>query len=105
MQTNNQQTNEDQINIIEILFSLLSQRLLIILSLIIFTFLGIIYNHYNPDVFTTSATVLITKDQSDPSSFLLNNENEFLYNKYVDREDHASVFKSCLLYTSDAADE
>ena len=97
MQTDNQQTNEDQINIIEILFSLLSQRLLIILSLIIFTFLGIIYNHYNPDVFKTSATVLITKDQSDPSSFLLNNENEFLYNKYVDREDHASVFKSTLI--------
>ena len=50
MELSNQQTNEDQINIIGILFSLLSQRLLIILSLIIFTFLGIIYNYYQPDV-------------------------------------------------------
>ena len=48
-------------------------------------------------MFQTTATLLITKDQSDPSSFLLNNENEFLYNKYVDREDHASVFKSTLI--------
>ena len=97
MELSNQQTNEDQINIIEILFSLLSQRLLIILSLIIFTFLGIIYNYCQPGMFQTNATLLITKDQSDPSSFLLNNENEFLYNKYVDREDHASVFKSTLI--------
>jgi uncharacterized protein involved in exopolysaccharide biosynthesis len=96
MELSNQQTNEDQINIlifIEILFSLLSQRFLIILSLIIFTFLGIIYNYCQPGMFQTNATLLITKDQSDPSSFLLNNENEFLYNKYVDREDQASVFK------------
>ena len=86
MQTDNQQTNEDQINIIEILFSLLSQRFLIILSLIIFTFLGIIYNYYQPGMFQTNATLLITKDQSDPSSFLLNNENEFLYKFLVFRQ-------------------
>ena len=97
MELSNQQTNEDQINIIEILFSLLSQRFLIILSLIIFTFLGIIYNYYQPGMFQTNATLLITKDQSDPSSFLLNNENEFLYNKYIEGEDHASVFNSTLI--------
>ena len=40
METNNEHTNEDQINIIEILFTILSQRFLIISSLIIFIFLG-----------------------------------------------------------------
>jgi len=44
METNNEHTNEDQINIIEILFTILSQRFLIISSLIIFIFFGIIYN-------------------------------------------------------------
>jgi len=97
MELSNQHTNEEQIDVIGILLSIVSHRLLIIISILIFFFLGIIYTHYHPDVFTTSATLLITKDQSDPSSFLLNNENEFLYNKYVDREDHASVFKSTLI--------
>ena len=80
METNNEHTNEDQINIIEILFTILSQRFLIISSLIIFIFFGIIYNYYHQDIFKTNATLLISEDQSDPSSFINNNEYQFLYN-------------------------
>ena len=68
METNNGHTQEDQIDIIEILFTILSQRFLIISSLIIFIFLGIIYNYYHQDIFKTNATLLISEDQSDPSS-------------------------------------
>ena len=97
MELSNQQTNEEQMDVLGILLSILKYRLLIIISILIFFFLGIIYTHYHPDVFNTSATLLITKDESDPSSFLLNNENEFLYNKYIEGEDHASVFNSTLI--------
>ena len=98
MELSNQQTNEEQTaDVLGILLSVVSHRLWIIVSIVTSIFLGIIYNYYNPDVFKTAATLLITKDQSDPSSFLLNNENEFLYNKYIEGEDHASVFNSTLI--------
>ena len=60
MHTNKEHTNEDQIDIIEILFTILSQRFLIISSLIIFIFLGIMYNYYHQDIFKTNATLLIS---------------------------------------------
>ena len=97
METNNEHTNEDQINIIEILFTILSQRFLIISSLIIFIFLGMIYNYYHQDIFKTNATLLISEDQSDPSSFINNNEYQFLYNNKIDSEDQVSIFKSTLI--------
>jgi len=97
METNNEHTNEDQINIIEILFTILSQRFLIISSLIIFIFLGTIYNYYHQDIFKTNATLLISEDQSDPSSFINNNEYQFLYNNKIDSEDQVSIFKSTLI--------
>jgi Mrp family chromosome partitioning ATPase/uncharacterized protein involved in exopolysaccharide biosynthesis len=97
MELSNQQTSEEQTDVLGILLSIVSHRLLIIVSLLISILIGIIYINYKPDVFKTAATLLITKDQADPSSFLLNNENEFLYNKYIEREDHASVFKSTLI--------
>ena len=85
MQTNNQHTQEDQIDIIQIIFTILSQRFLIISSLIIFIFLGIMYNYYHRDIFKTNATILISEDQSDPSSFINNNEYQFLYNNKLER--------------------
>jgi uncharacterized protein involved in exopolysaccharide biosynthesis len=97
METNNGHTQEDQIDIIEILFTILSQRFLIISSLIIFIFLGIIYNYYHQDIFKTNATLLISEDQSDPSSFINNNEYQFLYNNKIDSEDQVSIFKSTLI--------
>lgn len=97
METNNRHTQEDQIDIIEILFTILSQRFLIISSLIIFIFLGIIYNYYHQDIFKTNATLLISEDQSDPSSFINNNEYQFLYNNKIDSEDQVSIFKSTLI--------
>ena len=97
MELSNQQPHEEQTDVLGIVLSILSHRFLIIVSILISIFIGIIYTYYNPDVFKTAATLLITKDQSDPSSFLLNNENEFLYNKYIEGEDHASVFNSTLI--------
>ena len=97
MHTNKEHTNEDQIDIIEILFTILSQRFLIISSLIIFIFLGIMYNYYHQDIFKTNATLLISEDQSDPSSFINNNEYQFLYNNKIDSEDQVSIFKSTLI--------
>ena len=70
MQTNSQHTQEDQIDIIQIIFTILSQRILIVSSLIVFTLIGIVYNYYHHDVFQTNATILISEDQSDPSSFI-----------------------------------
>lgn len=97
MQTNNQHTQEDQIDIIQIIFTILSQRILIISSLIIFTLIGIVYNYYHHDIFQTNATILISEDQSDPSSFINNNEYQFLYNNKIENKDQVSIFKSTLI--------
>ena len=97
MEQDSQHNQEEQIDIIEILFAILSQRFLIISSLIIFIFLGIMYNYYHQDIFKTNATLLISEDQSDPSSFINNNEYQFLYNNKIDSEDQVSIFKSTLI--------
>mgnify|MGYP000677828701 CR=1 FL=1 len=97
MQTNSQHTQEDQIDIIQIIFTILSQRILIVSSLIVFTLIGIVYNYYQHDVFQTNATILISEDQSDPSSFINNNEYQFLYNNKIENKDQVSIFKSTLI--------
>ena len=55
MEQDSQHNQEEQIDIIEILFTILSQRFLIISSLIIFIFLGIMYNYYHQDIFKTNS--------------------------------------------------
>ena len=97
MQTNNQHKSEDEIDILEILFVLLSYRWLIFSSIIIFTIIGSLYNYYHQDIFKTNATLLISEDQSDPSSFINNNDYEFLYNNNLESEDQVSIFKSTLI--------
>ena len=59
MQTNNQHKSEDEIDILEILFVLLSYRWLIFSSIIIFAIIGSLYNYYHQDIFKTNATLLI----------------------------------------------
>ena len=97
MQTNNQHKSEDEIDLLEILFVLLSYRWLIFASIIIFAIIGSLYNYYHQDIFKTNATLLISDDQSDPSSFINNNDYEFLYNNSLDGEDQVSIFKSTLI--------
>ena len=97
IQENKKRNNEDEIDILEILFVVLSHRWIIFISIIIFAVIGSLYNYYKQDVFKTSATLLISEDQSDPSSFINNNEYQFLYNNNLENEDQVSVFKSTLI--------
>ena len=99
MQDNNQQNfiEEDSIDIIAILFTLLSNRWIIIISVTIFTIFGFSYNYYQQEIFKTYSTLFIDEDQSDASSFINNNEFQFLSNNSLDSEDHASLFKSTLI--------
>lgn len=99
MQNYNQQniTEEDSIDIIAILFTLLSNRWIIIISVTIFTIFGFSYNYYQQEIFKTYSTLFIDEDQSDASSFINNNEFQFLSNNSLDSEDHASLFKSTLV--------
>ena len=97
IQENKKRNNEDEIDILEILFVVLSHRWIIFISIIIFAVIGSLYNYYKHDVFKTSATLLISEDQSDPSSFINNNEYQFLYNNNLENEDQVSVFKSTLI--------
>jgi uncharacterized protein involved in exopolysaccharide biosynthesis/Mrp family chromosome partitioning ATPase len=97
MPTNNKQNNQDEIDILEILFFILSHRWIIFSSIIIFAIIGSLYNYYQQDIYKTNATLLISEDQSDPSSFINNNEYQFLYNNDLENEDQVSIFKSTLI--------
>ena len=99
MQNNNQQNinEEDSIDIISLLFILLSNRFKIIISVIIFILIGFSYNYYQQETFKTYSTLFVSEDQSDASSFINNNEYQFLYNNNLDSEDHASLFKSTVV--------
>ena len=97
IQESNKKNNEDEIDLLEILFVVLSHRWIIFISIIIFAVIGSLYNYYKQDIYKTNATLLISEDQSDPSSFINNNEYQFLYNNNLENEDQVSVFKSTLI--------
>ena len=98
MNPNNPQIQEeDAIDVIALFFAVLSQRWIIITSITIFSIIGIAFNSYRRDIFQTNATIMVSEDQSDPSSFINNNEYQFLYNNKLESEDHISVFKSTLI--------
>ena len=97
MEYTNEQGGEDQLDLLKIVFTLLSKRWLIISSVLVFSAFGIVYNYYNQEKFQTNTTLLISKDQSDPSSFITNNEYDFLFNNELENQDHVSVFKSTLI--------
>ena len=97
MERSSQNTQENETDIIEIFFNILSQRWLIISTFMIFTLYGIIHINYREEIFKTNATLLISEEQSDASSFLNNNEYQFLYNNNVENEDQVSLFKSTLI--------
>tara|TARA_Y200000002_G_C22685201_1_gene665708 strand:+ start:2669 stop:4945 length:2277 start_codon:yes stop_codon:yes gene_type:complete len=93
---NNELFNEDdqEFDIIEYLNVLIYYRKLIIFVIVVSFVLGIIKYRYTPSTYTTNATILIDKDQSDPSSFISNNEFDFIYDVSRENEDQVSVFKS-----------
>ena len=97
IQERNKKNNEDEIDLLEILFVVLSHRWIIFSSIIIFAIIGSLYNYYKQDLYITNATLLISEDQKDPSSFINNNEYQFLYNNNLENEDQVSVFKSTLI--------
>ena len=74
MEYTNEQAGEDQLDLLKIVFTLLSKRWLIISSVLVFSAIGIVYNYYHQEKFQTNTTLLISKDQSDPSSFINNNQ-------------------------------
>ena len=88
---------EDAIDVMALFFAVLSHRWIIITSITIFSIIGIAFNSYRRDIFQTNATIMVSEDQSDPSSFINNNEYQFLYNNKLESEDHASIFKSTLI--------
>ncbi|MAW82862.1 MAG: hypothetical protein CL832_00135 [Crocinitomicaceae bacterium] len=93
---NNELFNEDdqEFDIIEYLNVLIYYRKLIIFVIVVSFVFGIIKYRYTPSTYTTNATILIDKDQSDPSSFISNNEFDFIYDVSRENEDQVSVFKS-----------
>ena len=88
---------EDAIDVMALFFAVLSHRWIIITSITIFSIIGIAFNSYRRDIFQTNATIMVSEDQSDPSSFINNNEYQFLYNNKIDSEDQVSIFKSTLI--------
>ena len=74
-----QKEGEDPIDIMALFFAVLSHRWIIITSIAIFSIIGIAFNSYRQDIFQTNASIIVSEDQSDPSSFINNNEYQFLY--------------------------
>lgn len=92
-----EEEEEDALDIMALFFAVLSHRWIIITSIAIFSIIGVAFNSYRQDIFQTNASIIVSEDQSDPSSFINNNEYQFLYNNNLESEDHASIFKSTLI--------
>ena len=88
---------EDEIELIPILIEIVRHRFKIILGVFIFSIFGLLYYNLSQDIYTTNATILITDNQSDPSSFINNNQYQYLFENNVDNEDQISLFQSSLI--------
>ena len=91
---NNYDDNNDEFDFLEYFFILLSFRRLIFLIFTTISVIGIISYYYSSIIYTTNATLLVDKDQTDPSSFISNNEFEFINDISLENEDQISLFKS-----------
>ena len=89
--------HDDEIDLIAIIIEILRHRLKIILSVFIFSLIGIFYSNYTAEIFTTNATLQVSDNQSDPSSFINDNQYQFLFNNNINNEDQISVFTSSLI--------
>ena len=89
--------DDDEIDFIPLLIEIVRHRFKIILSVFIFSIFGLLYYNLSSDIYTTNATILITDNQSDPSSFINNNQYQYLFENNVDNEDQISLFKSSLI--------
>ena len=93
----NNNIDDDEIDLIAIIIEILRHRLKIILSVFIFSLIGIFYSNYTAEVFITNATLQVSDNQSDPSSFINDNQYQFLFNNNINNEDQISVFTSSLI--------
>ena len=66
--------SDDEIDFLPILIEIVRHRFKIILGVFIFSIFGLLYYNLSQDIYTTNATILITDNQSDPSSFINNNQ-------------------------------
>ena len=89
--------DDDEIDFIPLLIEIVRHRFIIILGVFIFSIFGVLYYKLSSDIYTTNATILINDSQSDPSSFINNNQYQYLFENNVDNEDHISLFKSSLI--------
>ena len=89
--------DDDEIDFIPLLIEIVRHRFIIILGVFIFSIFGVLYYKLSSDIYTTNATILINDSQSDPSSFINNNQYQYLFENNVDNEDQISLFKSSLI--------
>lgn len=89
--------DDDEIDFIPLFIEIVRHRFIIILGVFIFSIFGVLYYKLSSDIYTTNATILINDSQSDPSSFINNNQYQYLFENNVDNEDHISLFKSSLI--------
>ena len=89
--------SDDEIDFLPILIEIVRHRFKIILGVFIFSIFGLLYYNLSQDIYTTNATILITDNQSDPSSFINNNQYQYLFENNVDNEDQISLFQSSLI--------
>ena len=89
--------DDDEIDFIPLLIEIVRHRFIIILGVFIFSIFGVLYYKLSSDIYTTNATILITDNQSDPSSFINNNQYQYLFENNVYNEDQIALFKSSLI--------
>ena len=89
--------DDDEIDFIPLLIEIVRHRFIIILGVFIFSIFGVLYYKLSSDIYTTNATILINDSQSDPSSFINNNQYQYLFENNVENEDQISLFKSSLI--------
>ena len=89
--------DDDEIDFIPLFIEIVRHRFIIILGVFIFSIFGLLYYKLSSDIYTTNATILINDSQSDPSSFINNNQYQYLFENNVDNEDQISLFKSSLI--------
>ena len=95
--SNKELIQDYEIDLIQVFFDILSLRKWIIASLLVSIIIGTIFIYSSSETYKSNATLFFKEEESDPSSFISDNNYSFLFENSIKSQDQVSLISSSLI--------
>ena len=94
---NKKRIQDDEIDLIQVLFDILSLRKWILASLLLSIIVGTIFIYFSLETYQSNATLFFKDEESDPSSFINDKDYSFIFENSIKEQDQVSLISSSLI--------